>query len=328
MKVSELLEQRRLNWMELERLCSKMQNKGKRSLGAPNIVRFATLYRAACADLALADAYQLPPNTVQYLHQLVGQAHNQLYRSKKYQLLRWLEILFLDTPQQIMRDRCVQFVFFLFWGLFIGSAWLSYNDSQWPGFAEEILGEGQIASMQAMFEDFDERPWEVNMTMTSFYIFNNAGIGLQCFASSVLILPGLAIIAQNAVVLGGSFGVMFRPDMGDAGANFRNFVTAHGPFELGAIVLSGAAGLRIGISWLATNGMTRTGALKQAVWRALPIALLAVLLFSMAAFIEGFISPSAWLPWEIKACIALISSTLMTFYFVVLGFPRRIDDAV
>ena len=68
MKVAALLELRQQNWLELDRLC----NQSRGQMDATAVARFAALYRAACADLALADAYQLPPNTVQYLHQLVG----------------------------------------------------------------------------------------------------------------------------------------------------------------------------------------------------------------------------------------------------------------
>ena len=322
MKVSELLEQRRRNWLELESLCSQMQNRRKKKMPADSIVRFSSLYRAACADLALADAYQLPPNTVQYLHQLVGQAHNQLYRSRKYQFSRWAEVLLVETPQKILNDPCVQFVFVVFWGLFILSAWFAYNETVWPQFGKQVLGEDQIEAMKNSFHNFEDFSWSTNVFRASFYIWNNAGIGLQCFAGSVVVIPGVALIAQNAVILGASFGVMFQPEAGQAGVNFRNFVTAHGPFELGAIVLAGAAGLRIGVSWLFTRGLTRLSSLRGSLWDAMPIACCATVLFILAAFIEAFISPST-LPWEIKAFIALFASTLMTFYFVVLGYPRN-----
>jgi hypothetical protein len=37
--------------------------------------------------------------------------------------------------------------------------------------------------------------------------------------------------------------------------------------------------------------------------------------------IEGFVSPSN-LPWAAKGLVALITSTMLLVYFVVLGFPR------
>jgi hypothetical protein len=38
--------------------------------------------------------------------------------------------------------------------------------------------------------------------------------------------------------------------------------------------------------------------------------------------IEGFLSPTA-LPYWLKAGVAILSSGMLMFYFVVLGFPRK-----
>ena len=68
MKVADLLESRRQNWRELEQACSELEGfRIKRGMRAAKLVRFTSLYRAACADLALADSYQLPQYTVSYL---------------------------------------------------------------------------------------------------------------------------------------------------------------------------------------------------------------------------------------------------------------------
>ena len=99
MKVAEFLKQRRENWQELEQLCVQIESRRTRTLGPAAVDRFAILYRAACADLALADAYQLPPNAVQYLHRLVGRAHNQLYRSRSFDIASWGHSLLVEVPQ-------------------------------------------------------------------------------------------------------------------------------------------------------------------------------------------------------------------------------------
>lgn len=203
----------------------------------------------------------------------------------------------------------------------MGSAFLAYNDEVWPGFTEEVLGKGQAEAMATSFEDFDDRPWEVNFYMACFYISHNTAIGLQCFATSLLILPGLVTLSFNAVVLGTSFGYMFRPEVGEAGANFQNFVTAHGPFELTAVVLSAGAGLRIGMSLLVTNGLTRVASLIKTGRETMPMVGTMMVLFFLAALIEGFISPTS-LPWSFKAFVAVMSSGMLMFYFVILGFPR------
>ena len=103
MKAAELLEKRRRNWQELSDLCQQLQSRRKSRLAPELISRFAFLYRSACADLALADAYQLPPDTVQYLHRLVGQAHNQLYRSQRFDYASWGKMLLQDAPRRAAR---------------------------------------------------------------------------------------------------------------------------------------------------------------------------------------------------------------------------------
>ena len=319
MKVAALLEKRRANWSELERLCALMARRGKRS--PESITRFAALYRAACADLALADAYQLPPDTVQYLHQLVGHAHNQLYRSRRLDWRSWGHTLLVVVPQQLFRDRCVQVVFLLFWGTFLVSAALAYFDPNW---ANGVLPTALKEQLEENFKDpLGDRPPEANMAMAGFYIQNNTGIGLRCFAWGLLIVPGLYVVVSNAFLIGTIFGYMGSPGVVE-GTHFFEFVTAHGPFELTAIVLAGGAGLRLGLGWIRTGGLSRSASLQKTATEAMPIMGAAMVLFFLAALIEGFVSPSS-LPYAVKAAVAIISSGLLMFYFIVLGFPRGGD---
>jgi uncharacterized membrane protein SpoIIM required for sporulation len=358
MKVADLLEQRRKNWQELEQLCDhygsrftpwlllflllgictfgvavlvyvfvvpyfrKVTDKQYRS--PAQLTRFASLYRAACADLSLADSYQLPPETVLYLHRLVGRAHNQLYRSRDFNYQAWGQMLMVDAPRRIFNDRCVQFAFCLFWGIFILSAFFAYSKDLWPTYAEDILTDAQIEMMEQNFDEpVNGRNPQLNFIMAGYYIQHNTGIGLKCFAGGIVVIPGLFLTVFNAAFLGASFGYMARPDVAQ-GENFFHFVTAHGPFELTAIVLSAGAGLRIGISWLKTDGLTRGASLRKTAEEAMPIMGAAIALFFLAAMIEGFLSPSS-APYWTKAVVAMLSSGLLMFYFVILGFPREGD---
>lgn len=323
MKVAELIEKRQGDWLELENLVTSM-SRVRSKLEAGQVRRFGVLYRNACADLALATAYQLPPDTTAYLHDLVARAHNQLYRSKSFQVSDWLHTLFVVTPQRVFCDPCVHISMVIFWGLFGLSAWLAYEQTLWPEFAEAVVGNDQLEMMVEMYTNFgSERGFGSNAAMSGFYVFNNAGIGLACFVSMLFFLPGLVTLAFNAVFLGAVFGYMFRPETGDAGIHFQNFVTAHGPFELTAIVLSAGAGMRIGHQWLFTGGLRRGDSLIKAGREALPIMMSAVVLFVLAALVEGFISPGSdvLVPWWLKGLVAIGSSGLMMFYFILLGYP-------
>ncbi len=322
MKVSELLQQRRKNWQELEQLCEQAQNRRKSRLTPATVSRLASLYRAACADLALAEAYQLPPNTVDYLHRLVGRAHNQLYRSRHFDLASWAHLLLHEAPQRIFNDRCVQVAFCTFWGVFILSALLAFSKSVWPNYAEQILGEGMVETLETNFkEPMKGRDPQLNYMMAAFYIHHNTGIGLKCFGSGLAVVPGIFICIYNAAVLGASFGYMARPEVAE-GVNFFHFVTAHGPFELTAIVLAAGTGLRLGWSWIFTDGYSRAASLRRTGEYCMPMMGAMMVLFFLAALIEGFLSPSA-APYWVKAVVAILSSGALMFYFVILGFPRN-----
>lgn len=316
MKVAQLLEKRRQNWYELEQLCLRVG-----SLNAAEYSRFSSLYRSVCADLALAESYQLPHNTVQYLHRLTGKAHNLLYRKRRFDLQTVMDVLFQEVPQQIFRDRAVQMAFGIFWGLFILAAMLAYMKEQFPDFAEEMISKEGIAMLEQNFHDEPNRPVEANIQMAAFYIQHNTGIGLQVFSWGLLVVPGLFVLASNALQLGASFGYMARPDV-EEGRNFFHFVTAHGPFELTAIVLSAGAGLKLGMSWIAPGDLSRVDSMRKVGREALPIMGAAAVMFFLAALIEGFISPFALLPFWVKAGVSVISTILLMFYFVVLGFPK------
>ncbi len=324
MKAAEIIQRREGEWTKLEAMCVAISDPKSRK-NSQFVGEFASLYRNACADLALATANQFPPGTVDYLHSLVAKAHNQLYRSRAFLLNEILAMVFRDTPRRIFSDPCVHVAGLIFWGLFGISAWLSYEGSVWPNYAAGVMGEEAIQKMETDFTEFEGRSFSENMFMAALYVFNNAGIGLRVFVSMLPILPGLIYLGSNAVQMGAAFGHMLSPDSGLAGDNFKTFVTAHGPFELTAIVLSAGAGLRIGISWLATNNLRRLDSLQVNAKKSLPIALCAVSFFFIAAFIEGFISPApeTVIPWVFKAIIAVLSSGFMMFYFVILGYPWR-----
>jgi uncharacterized membrane protein SpoIIM required for sporulation len=321
-KVAELLDLRRKNWQELEGLCERLQNRSTRRMRAEEMLRFATLYRAACADLALADSYQLPPNTVRYLHRLVGRAHNQLYRTRRFDIAVWGKLLLEDAPRYIFQDRCVQIAVCLFWAVFMTSAYLAYSKGLWPEYADQMLTSSMLERMESDFANPpDGRDPDSSMIMAGFYIRHNTGIGLKCFAGGLLVIPGLFITVFNSAHLGAAFGYMARPEV-TAGENFFHFVTAHGPFELTAIVLSAGAGLRLGVGWLVPGRLTRLASLRKTAVEAMPLMGAAMCMFFFAALIEGFISPSS-LPQWVKQTVAVISSGILTFYFVILGMPRR-----
>ncbi len=267
----------------------------------------------------LAEAHDLPRDTVNYLHGLVGRAHNAVYRAQGFHFADWGSILFGEVPRQLRHDRALWLSALIFWVSFLISALVAAGQ---PGTAEKFLGETQVAQMDEMYSQPVDAERKHGMgrndtVMAGFYIQHNTSIGLQCFAWGLLF--GLGTIYQllsNGLALGMVFGHM---GVSPNASHFFHFVTAHGPFELTAIVFSGAAGLRLGWGLIDTKGQARLSSLRREAHAALPTVAAASVLFILAAFIEGYVSASS-MPYAGKVGVACFSAALLATY---LGFGGR-----
>jgi uncharacterized membrane protein SpoIIM required for sporulation len=102
-------------------------------------------------------------------------------------------------------------------------------------------------------------------------------------------------------------------------ATFDSFIATHSAFELVAIVLSGAAGLRIGHALLAPGRLTRLQSLVQATRDSAVLLYGVTAMLLVAAAIEAFWSSATWLPAPAKYGSAIVCWTGVLGYFVFQG---------
>jgi len=319
MKVADIIAARSPEWRLLEQDVAWLRETRGRRLDPNRVATFARRYRAACSDLALADGMKFPDGTVDYLQQLVADGHTQLYRTESFSMLAWLRDLLVDVPRRTLADPCTWIAATVFAVLFIGGMAAARVR---PEFATEVVGDAALATFESMYA---ERPdsdafASGRATMAGFYVFNNAGIGLRCFAGGILCGVGsLLILAFNGLFLGTVFGHMLGSPVAD---HFGEFVIAHAPCELTAIVLSAAAGLRLGWALVDTHGWERWESLRQTAPLALGTAGLATALFIVAAFIEAFVSPSPY-GRLVKVAVAAGTGLLLVASFSLAAVSRR-----
>lgn len=318
-KIADIIAARAPDWQALEKDVAWLRETRGRRLEPDRVAAFARRYRAACSDLALAEGMRFPTGTVEYLQQLVADAHTQLYRTESFSILAWLRRLLVEVPRRTLADSCTWIAAAVFAVLFLGGMGAARLR---PVFAAEVVGDAALASFEAMYADPPGSGGFTNgrATMAGYYVFNNAGIGLKCFAAGILFGVGsLLVLAFNGLFLGTVFGHMLGSPVAD---HFGEFVTAHAAFELTAIVLSAAAGLRLGWSLVDTRGWARGESLRRTAPVALETAGLATVLFILAAYIEAFVSSSA-AGHGLKALVCGGSSLVLAVYFGTAAFAGR-----
>ncbi len=273
-------------------------------------------YRSTCEHLALARSRHYPWRLVQELEQLTALAHQHIYRPPALQPLWAWRHGWRAVPQALRAQR--------------GALWLSLASfalplltmlalTWWePAWVLSVLSAAQAHMFEQMYgpdaEDLGRlRNAGDDWTMFGFYILHNIGIGFQCFAGGLLLgLGSLFYLVLNGVILGAVAGYLTHQGLGLA---FWGFVAGHAPFELSAVVLAGAAGLRLGQALLMPGRLRRSQALIEAGRAVTPLVWAVVLLLIGAAWLEAFWSSIVWMPLSIKLSVSAIGWCLVLAWF-------------
>ena len=104
--------------------------------------------------------------------------------------------------------------------------------------------------------------------------------------------------------------------------SFWSFVGGHSSFELLGMMVSGMAGMRLGLAILRPGRLPRVRALAEASSQALPLIYGAALLTALAAVIEGFWSAQR-IPTEVKYAFGIGGWILLAAYFLLAGREGR-----
>ena len=289
----------------------------------PDAARLAMLYRSACEHLALARARAYPAHLTARLDALTQRAHELIYRRNDYGAARLARLFLIDFPQAVRAHARYVLVAALVFGLplvLLGIA--TYFD---PGFilsmhdAQTVRGYEQMYGPQAQHIGRN-RGADSDWMMFGFYIKNNIGIAFQCFAGGIFIgLGSLFFLAYNGILAGSLAGYLTAHGHGET---FYSFVITHGAFELTAIVISGAAGLRLGHALLAPGRRTRRAALELAAAEAAVLVYGVVALLLIAATVEAFWSSARWISPSVKFGVGGSCWVLVIAYLAWQGRPR------
>jgi uncharacterized membrane protein SpoIIM required for sporulation len=319
---------RQREWDELDALVRTATVRGLRFLVPEQIARLSPLYRDACADLARAEAARYSAPLIDYLQGLAAAAHGVVYAPGRG---RWsvvggsgssLRVAVEAFPRAVRRHKAAMLLaFLLFFVPFFGGFFATLID---PGFALRIVPEAQLRPLvEAYREGFSSgRGSGADVAMAGFYVNNNVGIALRCFATGLFFGLGSAFyLVENGLSTGAIMGYVAGHGAGD---NILTFVVGHGSLELGAIVLAGGAGLALGWSIVAPGDQTRLTSLQSAARSLLIVVFGAAVMLFMAAAVEGFWSASP-LPAIVKRGVGATLFAVVTAYVVLAG--RGSDQA-
>jgi uncharacterized membrane protein SpoIIM required for sporulation len=299
-------------WGELEKLLGSEDK-------AIEPERFLALYRICCEHLVLAQARGFPAHVIERLSTLTARAHQIVYRRSEFGIARVLRILTMTFPQTVRANKyyvLAAAALLVLPAIAIGAVIyyrpdliLSVVDSQTASQFEQMYGPGAkyIGHVRDAGDDW---------SMFGFYIMNNIGIAFQCYVTGILFgLGSVFYLFWNGISMGAIAGYVTALGYG---TTFFSFVVTHSAFELTAIALCGAAGLRLGRSVLFPGRLARMVSMQNAARETSSIVFGSAVMLVIAAAFEAFWSSAAWvIPAAKYACAAAC------WILVLLFFMRR-----
>lgn len=310
-------------WAELESQLDRVLRSGSRSREEKKAVdgeRLAELYRRACEHLALARARAYPAYIQDRLDRLTADAHQVIYQHRGLGISRITRFFAIDFPRAVRAHAVYVWIataVFVFPTIILGL--LVYSR---PELILSVVDATTAASYEQMYSPDAEsigriRTADTDWAMFGFYIRNNVTVSFQCFAGGLFAgLGSLFYLAFNGVQAGAIAGYLTERGMA---STFYSFVVTHAAFELTAIVLSGAAGLRIGHAVLAPKRQKRVQALVTAARESIVIVYGFAVMLLVAAAIEAFWSSARWLPHAVKYSVAAACWLGVICYFLFQG---------
>lgn len=312
MDLDRFLGERRPDWDRLTDL-TKRSSKGVGRLSGDEVDELVRLYRRTATDLSYARTLYAEPALEAKLTQMVAAAGAVVMGSRPRQP-RALRRFFVATfPAAVWRVRwfvVVSAALTFLPALALGS-WLAHSDRALEASAPAAVRQAYV---DKRFESYYSSEPAASFATTVFT--NNVRVAFLAYAAGILVcIPTALILAFNGANLGFAAGLFAAAGRSP---HFWGLILPHGLLELTAVIIAGAAGLRLGWTIIDPGDRLRSTALAEEGRRSVVIVMGLVLAFLVAGLIEGFVTGSG-LSTAVRVGVGVVAETAFVFYIVVLG---------
>lgn len=277
------------DWERLERLIGRAERRSLRRLDEDELLALPILYRKTLSSLSVVRETSLDRGLATYLEQLCTRAYFLIYGvrgSAWRQAARFFASGWPASVQALWRETIASALFLLA-GTLVGYLLVIHD----PGWFYTIVSRGMASGRDpsASVSDLRQGLYHGGKdwlgTFAAFLFTHNAQMAIFAFALGfAFCLPTAILVTLNGLTLG-AFLALYVPK-GLGVAEF-GWLMIHGTTELFAIVLSGAAGFRIGLAVAFPGRTARIDAAVAAGRDSAGVMIGVVLMLAAAGVLEG-----------------------------------------
>lgn len=291
LKSQRFRREREADWRRLEAIVDKAEKRSASALTDDEILAMPVLYRSALSSLSVARATSLDQGLIGYLESLAARAYFFVYGARSTPQEQLAAFFARDWPSGVRglwRETLIAVAITV-----LGAAvawWLIGTDSDWFfGFVDQGLAAGRdpTASRETLRATLYHDEGAGGLSAFSTWLFtHNARVALLAFALGFAFgAPTIVLLLMNGAMLGAMLHVFFEKGLG---FEFGGWLLIHGVTELFAIVLAGAAGMKIGWAVAFPGSDSRLEALSRAGRTTGAAMVGVVLMLLLAGLLEGF----------------------------------------
>ena len=314
-------EEREAQWRRLDDLLQLLEKGRARELSDREILLVPVLYRSAVSSLSVARATSLDHSVVEYLEDLCTRGYFLIYGTRTNVWARLGRFFTHDWPasaQALSREVAFS-AGILVMGIVVGYM-LVTGDPEWFGaFVSTDLSAGRdaAATTEYLRRTLYDGSSEDGLTVFATYLFtHNSQVAILAFSLGfAFCLPTVLLLASTGLMAGAFFALYASHGLA---YQLGGWLLVHGVTELSAIVLAGAAGLRIGWTMAFPGDRTRLRALSESGRQSATLMAGVLLMLLVAGFIEGVIRQRV-IDDQVRYAIAATSGV---FWFAYLFLPR------
>jgi uncharacterized membrane protein SpoIIM required for sporulation len=302
-------------WNNFEKL---IDNKNEEN---PDVL--ASMFIQLTDDLAYSRTFYAQSDTSRYLNHLAAKTHLKIYKNKKED--RGLIKKFWKFDFPLLMYKYKKFVGISISVFLIAVLIGAYSAANDINFVRLILGDEYVDMTLQNIEKGDPLAVYKSAIQTDMFIgitFNNIGVSFRAFIFGIFLSLGtLSVLVFNGIMLG-SFQYFFY----HYGLLKESVLTIwiHGTLEIFAIIVSGAAGMILGSSFLFPKSYSRSRSFKRGAKDGIQIVIGLMPIFIVAAFLEGFITRYTHAPDFIRFGIILSSLAFIIWYFFLYPYKLTI----
>ena len=278
-----------VDWTRLERLLTRIEKRSVRVLSDDDLLALPLLYRSTLSSLSVARETSLDRALVAYLEQLCTRAYFQLYGvsdSAWRDLGRFFTRGWPGAVASLWRETLVM-GFLTIAGAVAAYLLVRADPSWYGGIVPQAMASGRDpgASAESLRATLYHSRDDGLGVFASFLFGHNAQIAIFAFALGfAFVVPTALLIFYNGLTLGAMVAVFAGKGLG---LNFVAWLAIHGTTELFAVMIAGAAGMRIGTAIAFPGRQARMDAVVSAGRTAAVATAGVVLMLAVAAVLEG-----------------------------------------